>query len=251
MSDTPFVGVTFRITNLCRSIVGLHDVSLLDDSEPGNDAVWRRYLYSFHVSADLEDLDSLPQYRIYERGNLVKSLGTQTFRIGDTFSLRLRPNGTVVYQHNHHVIRIAESPTEFASGRRLRLSVRIASQSAPPALEDVALVKAETPSVIQLSGLFWHGSAAESSQNVSKGILRAWILGRDYVPATAQVKLELVDRPKWAYGAASLASFFALGGFGLHGGAVSTHLARQPSAAPLGVLPQQPTVAGVVRKSLP
>jgi hypothetical protein len=264
------LGVQFCVANPCRGIIGLHPAQV----DPGSRGSWRLFTHSIHLSADTDDRPNAACFfRLYENGFAVDTVGTKSFDVGAVFSMKLRPNGAVVYILDGCVIHVSSTAHDGSvSDEPLAVSVKLASQVAEPALQDVGLLRAETPSLIQVSNLLWrsapqvedaqqsevrrmrdralqnhdvslvHGGRA--AQRIPRLLIRGWIAGSEHVPATATIPLVESPIPRWALGATSLAAMFALGAFGCQGGHVGQML-LQHNAPGLVVVPGvAPAVVG-------
>jgi hypothetical protein len=223
-------GVAFRLASLCRAIVGIHN----GVSDPSSESSWRQLPHSFHFSADLADPTTVPAFRIYELGRLVEECGTLEFEIGSEFSIRVRQNGRVAYFYGERVI--FTSRQDPVPNAVYSVMTRIATQESRASFTCMRLVAAGTPLTLSIKRLAWKPPmvASEVEKPSSVAIIRAWILGTDFVPATFRAALSNNPVPRWAFAALSLASMFALGATGCQGGhvpALMTH--HHETAKPL------------------
>lgn len=202
-SQTPCASIKFRVHSLSRVIVGLH----LGLEDVSSEMSWRALPYSFHFSADLSDSSTVPAFRIYESGRLVEDAGTEEFDIGDEFSIRVRPNGDVSYLRNGNIL----VTTPGLSSAVYSVHVRIAAQLGDVAISGMTMVADSDPFSATLENLLWKPKVIDGPAIREKIVLRAWIAGTDYVPATAGVDLKTNCIPRWAVAALNLASMFALG----------------------------------------
>lgn len=212
-NQTTCSSVKFRVSSLCRAIVGLH--SGLEDIS--SELSWRALPFSFHFSADLSDPSTVPAFRIYEGGRLLEDAGTEEFSVGDEFSIRVRPTGDVSYYHNGKIIWTSSSANDAVYS----LHVRIAAQLGDVSIMAMSLVGDGEPFFASIDGLLWRPKTVPTgiTENL---VLRAWIAGTDVVPAVACIRLATNTIPRWAFAAINLASMFAIGSTGSQGGHVGS-----------------------------
>jgi hypothetical protein len=197
--------VRFRVHSLARAIVGLH----LGLEDVASEMSWRSLPFSFHFSADLSDPTTVPAFRIYESGRLVEDAGTEEFAIGDEFAIRVRPNGDVSYLRNGNVLVTSNNPS--GSQAVFSIHVRVAAQLGDVAISSMSTVADGEPFSATIDNLLWKPRAMTSEAVCDKIVLRAWIAGTDFVPATTRVVLKTNCIPRWAFAALNLASMFAVG----------------------------------------
>ena len=213
-------GISFKVSHIFAGAVGLDEPHNAEDVRRGQR---REVAHCFHFAGDMTVSGGTEGFfKIADRTEPARAaLETRTFRVGDAFSLLMRPSGAIDYIHNDRIIFTARAK----SGVEALLCgvVRIAEETTSPSsssasashsITDMALVPPRSDQRFVIPSLIYNGPAGE-------GVLRVWLCGREFAPATARVRLTSSSLPKWAFSAFSVAAMFAVGALGCDGAKVA------------------------------